>query len=323
MIRSLWRSAALALLFGAAFAAQAQTYPNRPVRVIVGYPPGGSVDALMRQIAPPLGTRLGQPVVLENRAGGGGVVAGTTVAKGPADGYTMLAIFDSFALLPALHSDLTYDTRRELAPLMLVARMPYSIVAHPSTPYQSLADVVAAAKGKPGAVTHGSSGTATLGHLLMLAIQNQAGIEFTHVPYRGGGPALQDALAGHIPIYLASSFLLNPHVKAGKLRLLAVTSRERYAQAPEARTAIEQGFKDLEVYAYVGLLVAAGTPPAIVQRLNTELAAVLKTPEVREKLVAQGLEVVGSTPEAFGTFFANEMDRWGRVVKQYNVKAGD
>ena len=301
----------------------AQDWPNKPIRFISPFPPGGSVDQVARILAFAMTPGLGQQIIVDNRNGAAGSIGTAAAAKSPPDGYTFVVVFDTHAVNPSLIPNLPFDTAKDLVPIMLIATSPMALVTHSATPYKSLADVVAAAKAKPGAVGYGSIGTGSLGHLAMTQLQAQGGFQLTHVPYKGGGPLMQDAIAGHVPLAIGTTFLMSPHIDSKLVRPLAVTSSKRTAQLPAVPTVAEQGFPGFEAYAWWGILAPAGTPKPILERMHAELGKVLAQPAVRDKLTQQGMDIVASSSENFGKFVSGEMERWGKVVRDNKIKAGE
>ena len=313
----------LAAVLAFAGAAYAQEWPSRPIRFVVPFPPGGSVDQVARLLGNALSPVLGQPIVVENRAGAAGAIGTGAVAKSPPDGYAFVVVFDTHAVNPSLMPTIGFDTAKDLAPVMLIATSPMALVTHQASPYKSMADVVTAAKAKPGMVGFGSIGSGSLGHLAMTLLQNQGGFQLTHVPYKGGGPLMQDAIAGHVPLAIGTTFLVSPHIESKLVRPLAVTSAKRYAQMPNVPTMAEEGFGGFEAYAWWGILAPAGTPKPIVERMHAELVKALSQPAVRDKLTQQGMDIVAGPPDAFAQFVAAEMERWGRIVRDAKIKAGE
>lgn len=303
--------------------AQADDWPSKTITIVAPFPPGGSVDAISRILAAQLTTQLGQRVIVENRAGGSGSIGTGMVAKSAPDGYTFVLVFDTHAVNPGLIAKLPFDTLRDLAPVMLLGTAPMGVVAHPDAPYKSFADVIAAAKAKPGSVSYASIGSGSLGHLTMAQLANMAGTEFSHIPYKGGGPAVQDTIAGHVSLMIGSVFVVTPQVEAKRLLPLVVTSSKRYARWPNVATVAEQGFPGFEALAWWGFLAPAGMPQPILTRMYDELAKALKTPAVAEKLTAQGMEIVAGSPETLQTFIRTEMTRWSKVARDNNVRAGE
>jgi tripartite-type tricarboxylate transporter receptor subunit TctC len=326
MFRSL-RGLALAMLFAAPVAAQAQapadTWPTKPIRLIAPFPPGGTVDLLSRIFAPPLSQALGQQVIVENRAGASGSIGTGFVAKAPPDGYTFVMVFDTHAVNPSFIPNLSFDTRNDLAPVMLIATGAMVITAHSGQPYKRFADLLAAARATPGVPNYGTIGTGSLAHLAVTQMGVQGSFKPTHVPYKGGGPLVQDAIAGHVPVAIGTVALMSPHIKSGVLVPLAVTSAERDRTLPDVPTVAEQGLSGFEASAWWGLLAPAKTPPAIVQRMNAEIAKLLQDPQIRERLSGQGMNIVASSPADFGRFLDREIDKWGKVVREHGIKAGD
>ncbi|MDL1861118.1 tripartite tricarboxylate transporter substrate binding protein [Betaproteobacteria bacterium PRO7] len=323
-------AACAAALLAAGPAALAQTgstgaaaWPAKPVRIVAVFPPGGSVDQVARVLSAQLAQQLGQQFVVENKGGASGSIGTAEVARAAPDGYTFAVVFDTHAVNPSLIPNLPFDTVKDLAPVMLIGTSAMAIVAHASQPYKDFRDVIAAAKAKPGSVSFGSIGTGSLGHLAMAQIGNQLGIEWTHVPYRGGGPLMNDAVAGQVPLAIGTVFLVNPHVKSGKVRALAVTSRKPDPSLPGAAPLVDQGVPGFEALAWWGVFAPAGTPPPIVRRMHEELAKALKVSAVAERLTGQGMEIVGGGPEQLDRFVRAEIDRWGKVVRDNKIKAGD
>jgi len=302
-------------------AASAQSWPQKPVRFIVPFPPGGSVDPLARLLGAKLGDALKQSFVVENRPGAGGSIGTALAAKSPPDGYTFVVVFDSHAVNPALIPNLPYDTAKDFAPVMLVGTAPYAIATAASKPWKSFADVVAAAKAKPESVSIGSVGNGTLSHLLVVLAQQQGGFKLTHAPFAGGGPMNQNILGGQIEMGVGSVALLSPQVKSGKMRALATAGEKRASTMPEVPTLIEQGFPGLTAYAWWGIFAPAGTPKAVIDRFHGELAKVLALPEVRKTLgESLGMDLVVSTPEALQKWTLGEMAKWGKVVRDNGIK---
>jgi tripartite-type tricarboxylate transporter receptor subunit TctC len=308
----------------AALAAHAQqpAWPSKPVKIIAVFPPGGSVDQVARILAAQLGQQMGQTFVVDNRGGASGSIGTQIVASSPPDGYTFGLVFDTHAVNPSLLK-LPFDTVKDLASVTLIGTSPMAIVAHPSQPYRDFRDVLAAAKKKPGEIAFGSIGTGSLGHLAMAQIGNLEHVSFTHVPYRGGGPLMTDAVGGQVPVAIGTVFLVNPHVRAGKLKALAVTSAKGSPQMPGVAPVADQGVPGFSALSWWGIVAPAGTPPVIVQRMHEEVAKALKTPAVAEKLTQQGMDIVGGGPRELDKFLRAEIDRWAEVVRAGKIKAGD
>lgn len=321
--RRVLAAAGLALVAGAAFAQAggAGDWPRRqPIKLVAVFPPGGSVDQVARVLAPVLQQQLGQNVIVENRGGASGSIGSAAVAQAPADGYTLAVVFDTHGVNPSLIPNLPFDTRKDLVPVALVGTSAMVLATHTSTEYKTFGDVVAAARAKKP-VSYGTIGNGSLGHLAMSLLGKNGGMEFTHVPYRGGGPLMQDAIAGHVPLAIGSVFLVKPHIDAGRVRPLAVTSSRRAADLPNVPTVAESGFAGFEAPAWWAVLASAKTPPEIVRRLNEELNKALKNPEVAKKLDAQGIDVVGGSVESAQRFIDQQVETWARVVRENNIKA--
>ncbi|HXR57783.1 MAG TPA: tripartite tricarboxylate transporter substrate binding protein [Burkholderiales bacterium] len=309
--------AALAL----ALPALAQDWPAKPVRFIVPFPPGGSVDPLARLLGAKLGEALKQSFVIENRPGAGGSIGTGLTAKSAPDGYTFVVVFDSHAVNPALLPNLPFDTAKDFAPVMLVGTAPYAIATAAGKPWKSFAEAAAAAKAKPDSVSVGSVGNGTLSHLVVVLAQQQGGFRMTHVPFAGGGPMNQNILGGQIDMGVGSVALLTPQVKSGKMRALATAGEKRASTMPEVPTLIEQGFPGLTAYAWWGIFAPAGTPKAVIDRFHAELVKVLSLPDVRRTLgESLGMDLVASTPEALQKWTLAEMAKWGKVVRENGIK---
>jgi tripartite-type tricarboxylate transporter receptor subunit TctC len=325
-ISSLLFSAALSVLAVAQVNAQEANWPTKPVRLIAVFPPGGSVDQVARALAAQLTTQLNQQFIVENKGGGNGTIGTAAVAQAPGDGYTFGVVFDTHAVNPSLIPTMPFNTVKDLASVMLVGTAPMALVTHPSQPYRSFKDVVAASKAKPGSVAYGTIGSGSLAHLAMTQLGNSLGVEFTHVPYRGGGPLMVDAVGGQVPVAIGTVFLVNPHVKAGKLIPLGLTSNKPDPQMPGVTPFSQQGVAGLpnfEALAWWGVIAPASTPPALVKRMNDELVKALKVPALADKLSAQGIDLLSSSPAQMDAFMKTEIDRWAKVVKDNKIKAGD
>jgi tripartite-type tricarboxylate transporter receptor subunit TctC len=312
---------ALCLVFWALPVA-AQNWPSQPIRIIVPFPPGGTTDQIARRVQPLLEQKLKTAVVIENRGGASGSIGTQIVVNAPADGHTFLMVFDTHAANPSLLK-LPFDTLNDLAPIMLIGTSPMVITAHPATSYQRFADVITVAKEKPGVVAYGTIGAGSLAHLAMSQIANAFNVTLTHVPYKGGGPLTTDALGGHVPIAVASIALLLPHIRAGALRPLAVTSRVRVEHLRDTPTTSELGLAGFDAEAWWGMLAPAKTPREIIARMNATMIDALQDPTVKESLLEQGIDYRATSPQAFGSFLAAEIKRWAKVVKDNNIVAGD
>lgn len=314
---------AWSLFLMAGTGAYAQAWPNKPVKVIAVFPPGGSVDTVARILSFQLSKQTGQQFVVDNKGGASGSIGTAFVAKAPADGYTFAVVFDTHGVNPSLIPNLPFDTLKDLAPVMIVGTSPMVIAKYHGAPYKDFKELIALGKAKADAVSFGTIGSGSLGHLAMTQIANLAGTTFNHIPYKGGGPLVQDAIAGHVPLMIGTVFLAKPQIDAKMLTPLAVTSAKRSPRLPDTPTVAEQGVAGFESVAWWGVVAPAGTPPAVIARMNEELVKALKTPEVAEKLAAQGMDVVGSKPEALQSFLQDEITRWSKVVKDNKIKAGE
>jgi tripartite-type tricarboxylate transporter receptor subunit TctC len=302
-------------------AAQAAAYPTKPVRIIVPTAPGGGVDILARLVGQKLSESMGQPFVVDNRGGAAGNLGTTLAAKAPADGYTLLMVPSSISISPALYAQLQYDAQKDLAPVALVASTPYFMLLHPSVPASSVKQLVALAKGRPGQLNYASAGAGTASHLAVEMFKRSAGVDFVHVPFKGVGPAMINLISGHVSLMVAGYPPAAPHIKAGRLKALAVADRTRTSLMPAVPTVAESGYPGYAVENWLGLLAPAGTPEPIIARLNGEIVAILKNPQIREQLAAQGLEPAGSTPGEFASQLAAEIAKWKRVVAETGVRA--
>lgn len=301
--------------------AQLGDWPKKgPIRLIAVFPPGGSVDQVARILAPQLMQQLGQTVIVENRGGASGTIGTAYVAHGPADGYNFAVVFDTHGVNQSLIPNLSYDTKKDLAPVILVGTSPMVIATPASSEYKTFADVIAAAKAKKN-VSFGTIGSGSLGHLAMALLARDGGLEMTHVPYKGGGPLMQDVVAGHVPLSIASVFVTKPHIDSKRLRPLAVTTSKRSPELPDVPTVAESGYPAFDAPTWWAVLASAKTPPEIVKRMNEELNKALKVPDIASKLEQQGITLVGGTPEAARTFIDKQVDVWARVVKENNIKA--
>ena len=322
-IRLALAALALLLALGAAPGARAQNWPTKTVKLIAVFPPGGSVDQVARILAQQLTEQTGQSVIVDNRGGASGSIGTAAVAKADPDGYTLGVVFDTHAVNPSLIPSLPFDTLRDLTPLMLVGTGAMALVTNVAQPYQSFRDVVAAAKAKPGGVSYGTIGAGSLGHLAMTQLGNQLGVEFNHIPYRGGGPLLNDALGNQVPLAIGSVFLVYPHIESGRLRAIAVTSAKPDPKLPNVEPIANQGVPGFEAYTWWGIFGPANMPSALTQRVYEELAKAVKSPAVMDKLSAQGMEVRGAPPEQLDAFVRKEIPRWAKVIKDNNIRSGD
>jgi tripartite-type tricarboxylate transporter receptor subunit TctC len=303
--------------------AQVAAWPDKPVRFLVPYPPGGGTDVIARIVQERFQAALGQPVIIENKGGAGGSVGTEVVAKAPADGYTVLFTLSSHTINPAIYPKLPFDTLKDFEPVGLVASLPQILVAHPGVPVNSLAELVPMLKGKPGGMAFASVGNGSPGHLAGELFKLRTGTEMTHIPYKGGGPAVTDVMGGQVPFLWVSIPAAAQFVKTGKLKALAVSTLKRSAAFPDVPTVSEAGggaLAGFEVDSWYAIFVPAKTPRPIIEKLNRALNTVLADPGVREKLLAQGSEGVGGTPEALGKVVADEVPKWTRLVKDAGIK---
>lgn len=299
----------------------AQSWPTKqPIKLVAVFPPGGSVDQVARILAQPLQAQLGQTVIVENKGGASGSIGAAFVAQAPADGYTCAVVFDSHAVNPALIPSLPFDTKKDLAAVSLIGTAAMTIATPATSEYKSFADVATALKaGKP--VSYGTIGNGSLGHLAMTLLGKQNGLNWQHVPYKGGGPMMQDAVGGHVPLVIGSVFVVKPHIDSGRVRALAVTTAKRSPELPNVPALAEVGYGQFEAPAWWAVLAPAKTPPEIVARMNAEISKALQNPDTAKKLEAQGINLIGGAPETARVFIEKQIDIWGRVVKDYGIKA--
>jgi tripartite-type tricarboxylate transporter receptor subunit TctC len=294
---------------------QAQSYPSKPVRVVVPYPPGGPTDIVARVLFQQVAESTGQQFLIDNRAGAGGNIGAEVVAKAPADGYTLLIGTTAHAINMSLFKSLNYDVQKDLAPVSLLTQGPLVLVTHPQFPANSVKELIDLAKAKPGSLNFASSGNGQSTHLSAELFNSMAGTKMVHVPYKGSAPALSDLMTGQVGIMFDTTLSAMPFVRAGKLKALGVTSPQRTPAAPDVPTIAESGLPGYEVFAWNGVLVPAGTPKAIIAQLNEEIRKAMQLPQVREKFSAQGFAASWNTPDQFGVFVRNEVDKWARTVK--------
>jgi len=301
--------------------AHAQTWPAKPVRIVVPFSPGGFADSSVRSIADRLGARLGQSVVVENRPGAGGNIGAELVAKSAPDGYTLLAGYDGTMVVnPHVYAKLGFDTLKDFAPVTKLGDGAVIIVAHPSVPANNLRELIALAKAKPGTLSFGSSGTGGSSHLACEMLNQRAGIELVHIPYKGGGQAITDVVGGQIPLVCTAIATAQQFIKSGKLKAVGLTSATRDPAMPEVPTFAESGLPGFVVNSWMGILAPANTPRAIVERLQTEIAAVLQLPDVRARYAVLGIDPVGNKPDEYAAQLKADLDAWGPVVKKANLR---
>ena len=317
-MKKLFALAAATLIASTTFA---QAWPTKqPIKLVAVFPPGGSVDQVARILSQPLQAQLGQTVIVENKGGASGSIGAAFVAQSPPDGYTFAVVFDSHAVNPALIPGLSYDTKKDFAAISLIGTAAMAIATPTGSPYKVFGDVVAGLKAnKP--VSYGTIGNGSLAHLAMTLLGKSNNLGWEHVPYKGGGPMMQDAIGGHVPLVIGSVFVVKPHIDSGRVRPLAVTTAKRSPDLPNVPTLAELGYGQFEAPAWWAVLAPAKTPPDILARMNTAMNKVLQDPEIAKKLQAQGINVIGGTPEAARVFIEKQIDIWGKVVKDYGIKA--
>jgi len=302
-------------------AAPAQTYPAKPVRVVVPFPPGGGTDIVARTVTPKMAEILGQPFVIENRAGAGGNIGTEVVARSPADGYTLLVASASTAINTTLVPNLSWSFERDFAPVVLMVVNNHLLAAHPSVPANNVRELLALARAKPGQVTYASYGSGSSAHLTAELFKLMAGVDLLHVPYKGAAPAVNDLLGGQVNIMFADVAALLPHIKSGKLKALGIGAAKRFEGLPDVPTIAESGVPGFEAGGFLGLVAPAGTPPATIQALNAAAQKSLALPEVRDRLLALASPPVGGTPEQFASHIKREIDKWARVIRAANIKS--
>ena len=296
-------------------------WPSKPINYIVPFPAGGTTDTLARVIGQKLGTALGTTIVVENRAGAGGNIGSDYVAKAAPDGYTLLGgTISSHAINASLYPKLPYDPQKSFAPITLIGSNANVLVVNASSPYKNVKDLVAAAKAKPGTISFASAGNGTSQHLSGELFKSLAGLDIVHVPYRGSAPAIQDVIGGQVPMMFDTSVVAGPFIESGKLRALAVTSGKRTSQLPNVPTMAESGVTGYDVVSWQAIFAPAGTPAPIIQRLHAEVAKIIKSPEISERLTKLGMEPSGMTPTELAAFQASEIAKWAKVIKAGNIK---
>jgi tripartite-type tricarboxylate transporter receptor subunit TctC len=320
---NVWHRLLAAILLLTPLAAQAQTWPAQSIRIIVPFPPGGTTDQVARLLQPYLQQSLGVSVVVDNRGGASGAIGSGLAAKSAPDGYTYLLVFDTHGVNPSLIPNMPFDTLKDLAPIMLIGKSPMVITAHPSFPYKTFGEVVRLAKSKPGQVTFGTIGSGSLAHLAMAMIGGYAKVEMTHIPYKGGGPLIVNAIGGHVPVAIASLALFSPHIESKRLKAIGITSPKRHPKLPEVATVAEQVMPGFDAEAWWGLLAPLNTPAPILGRMHAEVVKALKTPALQQHLEQQALAVTASSPDEFQKFLVNEVERWARIVRDNKIKAGE
>jgi tripartite-type tricarboxylate transporter receptor subunit TctC len=308
----------LVLIFAAT--ANAQPFPSKPIKIIVPFPAGGTVDFFARVISTKLSEALGQSVLVENRAGAGGNIAAEAVTKAAPDGYTLLMGSEIIAINTSLYSKIGYDPVKDLAPITLVGTVPNILIVHPSLPVNSVSDLIALAKKSPGKISFASTGQGTSTHLSSELFKLMAQVDMLHVPYKGGPPAIADLISGQVNMMFINMPTGITHVRSGKAKIIAVSSIKRVPQLPDVPTVDQAGVKGFETSAWSGLYAPAGTPVDIINRLNAEVVKILKQPSVKDQLMAQGAEPVGDTPEEFSRFTLAEISKWAKIIKISGAK---
>lgn len=309
-----------ALALTVATGALAQTYPSKPIRVIVPFPPGGGTDIVARTVTPKMAEILGQPFIIENRAGAGGNIGTEVVAKSPADGYTLLVASASTAINTTLFKNLSWNLSRDFTPVVLMVVNNHLLAAHPSVPASNVQELLALARAKPGAITYASYGPGSSAHLTAELFKLMAHVDLLHVPYKGAAPAVNDLLGGQVNVMFADVAALLPHIKSGKLKALGIASAKRFEGLPEVPTIAESGVPGFEAGGFLGLVAPTGTPPAVIKALNAAGQKSLAMPDVRERLNALASPPVGGTPEQFAEHLKREIDKWARVIRAANIK---
>ena len=319
MIKQLMAGIALAAaaLCGSA---QAQSYPTKPVTIVVPFAPGGATDIMARQLAERLHKRLGQPVIVENKPGAGTMIASEYVAKAAPDGHTVLLAASSLGFAPSLYSQVRYDTVKDFTPISLVASVVHVLEVHPSVPAKNVTELIAWIKANPAKANYGSVGAGTSTHLESELFNTMAGVKMTHVPYKGSAPALMDLVGGNLQVMFDAWASSGPFVKEGKARLLAVTTAQRSKILPDVPTVAESGLPGYEAMPWLGFVAPAATPAAAVKRFHAELMEVLKDPEVQAKFNSLGLDIIGNTPQEFGEFIKKDIVKWAKVIKDSGAK---
>jgi len=313
---ALWLAALLA-----ATGAAAQRYPDRPIRIVVAFAPGGAVDIVTRTVGQKIGEQVGQPVVVDNRPGGNANIGATMVARATPDGYTLLTASGANVVNMTLFPDLPYDALRDFAPISQIGFGPQVVIVNTSLPVKSVSDLLALARAKPGQLSYASGGVGTSQHLTGELFKSVGQVDILHVPYKGGAPALVDIIGGRVAFMFINTLEALPHAKAGKVRILAIANAKRSAVFPDTPTFAESGMPNFESVTWWGLVAPAGTPKAVIARLHAETVRALGTPEVKERFAALGAEIRASTPEQFGAFMRAEAKKWGTVIKSTGIKA--
>jgi len=299
-----------------------QAYPNKPIRLITPYPPGGATSVVSRLVGQKLTESWGQQVIVDNRGGGNTIIGSEAVAKSPPDGYTLLLVNSALVIIPNLLSA-PYDVIKDFAPVATVTSIGLILVLHPSVPASNLQEFIALAKSRPGQLNYASSGSGNSNHLVGELFQSLTGVRIQHVPYKGAGPGLTDLLGGQVQLYFASPPSAVPHIKSGRLKAIAVTGATRLSALPEVPTFTEAGLSDLNADSWQGILAPAGTPSAVIDKLSTEIAKILAMPDIKERLVSQGMAPFISTPEQFAMLLKSDFAKYAKIIKTANIKLDD
>jgi tripartite-type tricarboxylate transporter receptor subunit TctC len=313
--------AATILALGAASDAGAQAYPSKPIRILVGFAPGGAMDIVARTVGQKVSESVGQPVLVDNKPGAASNIAIRQLIDSPPDGYTVMLVANGLTANPFLYTQQPFDPNRDVVPISLVARLPVVIAANASSEVTSLAKLVELAKARPGTLSYGSPGSGSTPHLAVELFAHAAGISLSHVPYKGGAPAITDVLGGQLPLVAVNAVEVLPHVKAGKLRVLAALSAQRVSTLPDTPTIAESGFAGFEASVWHAFVAPRGTPSAVIEKLRAEVHKALAAPEVKERLAGLGAEVSPTTPEQLGALVRTEHERYGRLIREANIKA--
>jgi tripartite-type tricarboxylate transporter receptor subunit TctC len=319
-MKVLLRAFAVLAMLGSSQLVSAQSFPSKPLRIVVGFPAGGPIDIVARMIAPKLSEALGQQVVVDNRGGANGIIGTDHVAKSAADGYTMILTSTGVAINPNLYPKMPYDTLRDLAPVTLVTSTPELFVIHPSVPAKSMQDMIALAKARPGQINIASTGSGGLPHLALELLKTTARVNLIHVPYKGAAPAVTDALGGQVSGLFADLPVLQPYIMGGRLRALAVASPKRSPLMSDVPTMTEQGLPAVEAVNWYGILVAARTPPEVIAKLREGIVKSLNDADLHEKLVGRGADPIPDTSEQFAAFLKDELAKWGRIARESGAK---
>ena len=311
------------LIFSGALSAAAAEFPSRPIRIVVPSTPAGGLDVLVRIISPKLTEKWGQPIVIDNRPGAGGIIGSEIVAKATPDGHTLLVVAAGYAANPFLYKKLPYETPKDFAPVTIIGDAPNVLVVPPSLGVNSVKEFIALAKQKPGALTYASSGIGTSGHLAMALLERSTGVKLVHVPYKGAGAATAAVVAGQVQALFSATAAVGPQVKAGRIRALAVTSAKRWPSMPDVPSVAEAAIPGYEVDGWYAMLAPGRTPKAVINRIYTDLLDIMKTPDVAAKIEAAGFLVNGLTPDAFAKVIDRDMKKWSVVVKEAGIRAGE